>query len=201
MTAAYHFGKCMRDDRVDALDRDVICTTGFESATARLEVVNLPFDSVLTIVEPPQFAGRFKSGDRLPKGAIRIKVVAPGREDSVHTIVLNDDYVWHGKTGLKVVRGHWSQTSSSRTILPNRANFARSPRVGARQSEIQRSQAIRWPSYVTAALGAKIIGTGLAVGLDNRSYLEDSQTRRCRPVCGALLHSRLQHGLQSSETR
>ena len=182
--AAYHFGKCMRDDRVDALDRDVICTTGFESTTARLDVVNLPYDSVLTVVEPPQFAGRFKSGDRLPKGAIRIKVVAPGQEDSVHTIVLNQDYTWHGKTGLKVREGPLVPDDfvSDDTAEPE-PDFARSPRVDARRSETKKSKAIRWPSYVTAALGAGLIGTGLAVGIDNQSYLEGIRKREDAGLC------------------
>lgn len=181
--AAYHFSKCVRDERVDSLDRDVICKNGFQAVTAELTVVNLPFDSVMTVVEPPQFAGPFKSGNRLPRGIIRLEVRAPGQQDEVFTIALNDDLVWQGKTGLKKRRG---------PLVPDDFLVQDEPKEPSRkEQEIAlepvkiepTSKGIRWPSYLTAALGVGLVGAGIGVGIDNRNYLDGIREREQSGWC------------------
>ncbi|MBV71109.1 MAG: hypothetical protein CMH52_07130 [Myxococcales bacterium] len=181
--AAYHFSKCVRDERVDPLDRDVICKNGFKDVTAALTVVNLPFDSIMTVVEPPQFAGPFKSGNRLPKGIIRLEVRAPGQQDEVFTIALNNDLVWQGQTGLKKRRG---------PLVPDEFLVQEEPvepTPKKKETKVEpvkvenTSNAIRWPSYLTAALGAGLVGAGIGVGIDNRSYLDGIREREKNGWC------------------
>ena len=50
--AAYHFLACMRDDRVDKVDREFICRGGYEEVTAPLLLRDLPERAQVFILEP-----------------------------------------------------------------------------------------------------------------------------------------------------
>lgn len=162
--AAFHFQKCTQDERVDLIDRDVICKNGFDSVTTTLTIENLPLDGQVTIVEPTHFAGPFQSGSRLPKGQIQLEVKAEGQENGVFVIALNGPLVWQAKTGLRKRAG---------PLIP--AGF-----LGPKTSEMTTEQLdvppevaerIRWPAYTAVALGAALIGTGIVIGEKNRERL------------------------------
>jgi hypothetical protein len=174
---------------VDSLDRDVICKTGFDKVTAVLTVTNLPFDSEMTVVEPAQFAGPFKTGKRLPKGLVRLEVRAPGQINEVFTIVLNGPTNWQGKTGLKKRKGplvpdgfltqespkKTGETAGSKTNGREEANGATEAETGPK----------RWPSYTSAAIGAGLVGLGIGLGLDNRDSLAKLRADESRGMCSS----------------
>lgn len=103
--AAHHFQKCFQDHRVDALDRNVICKTGYEDTTTTLEVVDAPPRSKVVILEPSLFSGPFESGGRLPLGRIRLVIEVPGYFPHESTVNLDGPTRWVAEMGMKRPRG------------------------------------------------------------------------------------------------
>ncbi len=193
VSAAAHFRECMEDERVDALDRDFICKQGFREATVALVVDGLPEGSRLVVLEPRLFAREFTSGDRLPAGAVKIVVEAPGRRPQTSTVQLSkkgDEAVrWVAQLGLKKRSGGMvpdgfvsGEGEGEGEDLPPRDEF-----IAGEEVEPP-SNAIRWPAYTAAGVGLAMVGAGLTLGFMNRGELDDIRSKQreggCSSFCG-----------------
>jgi hypothetical protein len=165
--AAAHFRACRLDLRVDAIDRDLICRDGFESATAPVTFTGTPPpDTRVVVVEPKPFAGAIASGDRLPIGSARLAVEAPGHA--------------RREMGLRV-----SAPGVTFGVEPG-LRFAEEPDpAGGVEGGAETSAApLRWPALLTGAAGLALIGAGLTVGYLNRAELDDIRSRQAAGRCG-----------------
>ena len=175
--AAYHFQECSRDDRVDAIDRKLICTGGYDEVTAPLVITNLPSRARVFILEPQFFSGPFRSGERLPLGVIDLTVEADGYRPRTSRVELEGPREWEARLGLRFRDG---------PVIPD-GFLGDDPEDPVDPLETMSPTgtggASSWPVYVTAGVGAALVGTGLAIGFDSGSELEtvraDQQAGRC----------------------
>lgn len=179
--AAVHFRACMADDRVDGLDRELICQPGFAEVTAPLTVEGLPDGGRVVVVVPRDFAGPFESGGRLPLGAVRLTVEAPGREPRSSDLTLEGPTTWQAVLGLLRRQG---------PVIP--ADFIGGDDgqpgpdlVGQRSADTGDGGPLRWPAYVTAGVGVGLVGAGVGLGLANRGDLDDIRARQRSGGCDA----------------
>ena len=174
--AAYHFQVCSKDTRVDSLDRELICQTGFSAVTAPLVIEGLPAGGQAVVIEPERFAGPFKSGDSLPRGLVRIVIEAPGREPHMSEIEVGKTDRWTVALGAKRPTAPVEiRPDDPPPMAPSSANTTVEP---------QPEGPTRWPSYLTAGLGAGLVGGGLYLGFTNRTELADIRDRQRGGVCG-----------------
>ncbi|MCA9539667.1 MAG: hypothetical protein KC620_12310 [Myxococcales bacterium] len=170
--AAWHFAECEKDERVYAVDREVICRRGFAEATAPLTITGLPDGGRAVILEPRQFAGPHTSGARLPKGEVEVVIEAPGRIARSTKLMLDGPLSWEAVLGLHARTG---------PIVPE--GF-----VGESPDALAADEAFggppRWPAYVAGGTGLALVGAGLAVGLTNRSTLDEIRDRQRGGECG-----------------
>lgn len=172
--AAFHFRACDRDDRVESIDRELVCQGGFKSATAPLE--GLPAGAAARVIEPRGFAGPVRNGDRLPRGAVRLEVTAAGKA-RVATMQVTEVARW--VPTVEVPSGFVAPDDPGKPIPsgfvePDTPGFV----AAAKTPVAPADEAIRWPAYAAAGLGAALLGTGLVIGLGGQSELEELRDRQ-----------------------
>ena len=182
--AAAHFRACRADERVDAIDRDIICLPGFDAVTAPLEITGLPEHGEVIVIEPRLFAGPHHSGKRLPKGTLKVMVEAPGREPRESVVVLDGPASWAAVLGLSrragplVPDAFVSDTPSDGDEDPFAAERAFEEATGPS----------RWPAYTAAGVGLALVAGGVTLGYLNRGELDDIRSRQtsggCKTYCG-----------------
>lgn len=163
--AAAHFRACSLDLRVHAIDRDLVCRDGFESATAPIAFAGSPPpDTRVVVVEPTVFAGPLAAGDRLPLGSVRLAVEATGHA--------------RREVGLRV--------SAPGVVFTVEAGlqFAEEAEPGPDTMAETGTGPRRWPAIVTGAVGLVLVGAGLTVGYLNRGELDDIRSRQAARRCG-----------------
>ena len=173
--AAYHFGKCSADERVDSVDREIICQQGFTQVTAPLYIDDLPDTAQAILIYPEQFAGPLRSGDRLPLGQLKIVVEAPGRTPRESTITLEGDQRWRAALGM---------TKRDGPLVPD--EFL-TKRLGGIQDDesMDVAQPIRWPAYTVGAIGVAMFGAGIAIGVNNLTNLSNVRLKYEASRCGS----------------
>lgn len=166
--AAHHFQACRGDERVDKIDRQFICERGFEKVTAPLTVEGLPEGGVVTLVEPSLFAGTHRSGARVPRGEVLLVVEAPGRRAERSVVAVDGPTLWTARLGLEQPDG---------ALVPE--GF-----VGDELPPPVHDGLPRWPAYAAAGVGALLVGSGVAVGVQNRDTVESIRARQRQDLCG-----------------
>lgn len=169
--AATHFKACLADERVDPIDRDLVCQGGFNDATAPL--AGLPAGATARVLTPKSFAGPIANGDRLPKGEAELEVTINGRATTAR-IPVDTQATWRS-TGTVPDR---FVVDEPKVDVPD--GFV----VAAQDPVPPANTAVRWPAYVTAGLGAVLLGTGLGLGLSGESELEDLRARQAQGIWG-----------------
>ncbi len=181
--AAYHFDKCRKDVRVDPLDRNIICKSGYEKATAPLEIIGLPPGGTVMLLEPSEFQRDLRSGDRVPKGMIKVVVKTDGRKPQISEIAVNGPRRWRAHLGMLTREGQLVPEG----FLENTdgSNENSEPALDVRNAPLDDGDAIRWPAYTSAVVGLALVGAGIGIGMDNRSALEALRVRQGIPGrCG-----------------
>lgn len=157
--AAFHFRACMRDRRVDRIDRDLVCKGGFKEATAPIS--GLPPDATAEVLAPEAFAGPVRNGDRLPRGPARIEVTDANGVQTAR-IMVDDAARWVAPVRVP-----------DAFITPVERKEVPDGFIAAVEDPVEPAPvALRWPAYVAGAVGFVAVGTGLALGLTGRSQLE-----------------------------
>lgn len=165
--AAAHFRACGLDQRVDAIDRDLVCRDGFESATAPVTFTGSPPpEARVIVVEPKAFAGPVASGDRLPLGSVRLAVEATGHA--------------RREAGLRVTAPGVNFVVEAGLRFAEEAEPGAGPDAAAETGTGPR----RWPAILTGAVGLALVGAGLTVGYLNRGELDDIRSRQAAGRCG-----------------
>ncbi len=192
--AASHFRACRADDRVDQVDRDLICLEGFNAVTAPLTIAGLPDRGEAIVIEPRLFAGPFRSGDRLPLGNVQVMVEAPGREAKASTITLDGPETWQAVVGLSrragplVPDGFVGDEGRDDDPFAQGDPFVQAdPFLGAPPDE-RDDGAVRWPAYTALGVGLAMVAGGVTLGYLNRGELDDIRAMQrageCATFCG-----------------
>lgn len=176
--AAYHFRECDRDRRVDGMDRELICRRVYEEMTAPVTLEEVPRDGQVTVLAPAPFAGPLASGDRLPKGPIRLVVDAPGQMRRTADLTLDGPLTWNAQGGMERPTG---------PLIPG--DFIVEADTGPKPEdpppEIPSEGGLpTWPAYAGAGVGAALVGGGLYLGFTNSSELDDIRARQRNGGCG-----------------
>lgn len=173
--AAYHFKACDADSRVESIDRELVCQGGFKSATAPLE--GLPRGARARLIEPRQLAGPVRNGDRVPRGTIRLEVtVGAGKPQTASVRV---DAVARWQPPVAPSDGFIAKDDPKRVPDGFIADPVEPGFVTAAKTPVEPAgEAIRWPAFAAAGVGAALLGTGLAIGLSGRSDLDDLRARQ-----------------------
>lgn len=177
--AAFHFRACDRDTRVDAMDRELICRRAYEAITAPVTLTQVAPTASVTVLMPKQFAGPLASGDRLPKGPVRLAVDAPDRIRRESDLTVDGPVSWSAEVGMERPRG---PLIPGDFIVdgPDPVTEEPPPGVVAPASEGLPT----WPAYAAGGLGAALIGGGLYLGFTNNSDLDDIRARQRNGGCG-----------------
>lgn len=175
--AAFHFRACDRDERVDSMDRELICRRVFEEMTAPVTLSEVPPNAAVVVVEPAPFAGPLASGDRLPKGQIRLAVDAPDRIRREAELALDGPLTWSAEVGMErpagpLIPGDFIVDGPGPD--PDEVPAVAGPGNGLPV----------WPAYAAGGLGAALIGGGVFLGLSNNSELDDIRDRQRNGGCG-----------------
>ncbi len=176
--AMYHFEVCQEDRRVDEIDRNFICKGGLDEVSAPLEILHLPRDARVFILEPRMKTGPFTSGDPLPLGWVELTVEAPGHHARNSRFDHRRDTPWEARLGMRlrdgqiVPEGFISDGQRDDVIDPMENMAPTAP-----------SGASRWPIYLTAGMGAALIGAGVGVGLNNQAVFEDTRATQSAGTC------------------
>lgn len=173
-SAAHHFRKCSEDVRVDSVDREIICDDGFRKVTSVFYIDDLPDSAKVVVLYPTQFAGPIRSGVRLPRGEIRLVVEAPGRHPRDALITLLGEQRWRARLGM---------TKRDGPLVPK--GFGAVDVSEPPPPSIEVGQPIRWPAYTSAAVGAALLGTGIYLGVDNQTFLNNVRLRQDARRCGS----------------
>lgn len=173
--AAWHFGECDGDERVDPLDRELICQAGWRAVTAPVTLDGLPEGGKVLILEPELFSGPLHSGQRLPIGPVKVVTTAPGtppREAVVQVVAPT----------TRVALGEEKAPPPPFVSVESKV-FDR----------IEDSGSETWPAWVVGAAGVALVGAGVGVGVANQTELEDIRARqqggRCPESCAGELRS------------
>lgn len=177
--AAYHFRECLQDHRVDELDRNVICKTGFEDTTTTLEILDAPPRAKVVLLEPSRFSGPFKSGDRLPLGRVRFVIEVPGYFPHEATLNLEGPTRWQTELGMKRPRGPLvpddflgeEPSAAEPMVLQDETLIAPPPKTESRS---------KLPYWLVGGLGVAVGTAGLIIGLD-AVQKHDERPRRHDP--------------------
>jgi len=176
--AMYHFEACIEDKRVDEIDRNFICKGGLEEVSAPLEIMHLPRDARVFILEPRMKNGPFDSGDRLPLGWVELTVEAPGHHARNSRFEHRRNTPWEARLGMRlrdgqiVPDGFISGGDGDDEVDPMETMAPTGP-----------SGASNWPIYLTAGVGAALIGSGIGVGLNNQAAFEDTRATQAAGTC------------------
>lgn len=179
--AAHHFEACLADERVDPIDRQFICERGLMQVTATLTVEGLPEGGQVTIIEPAVAAGPLASGARVPRGELTVVVEAPGRRVARSTVVVDGPTLWTARLGLEEPEG---------PLVPDAFVQDAPPPDDAVLP--------RWPAYVAGGVGLLLVGSGVAVGVQNEDTLASIRQRQFDGRCGPDV---CEGDLVSAETR
>ena len=172
-SAAHHFQKCSQDVRVDSVDREIICDDGFKKVTSLLYIDDLPDSAKVIVIYPEQFAGPIGSRARLPRGEVRLVVEAPDRHPREAVITLLGEQRWRARLGM---------TKRDGPLVPE--GFGAVDVSEPPPPKIAVGQPIRWPAYTAAAVGGALLGTGIYLGIDNRTFLNNIRLRQEARRCG-----------------
>lgn len=178
--AAAHFRDCDRDERVDSMDRELICRRAFEEITAPLTVTGLPPEGAVVILEPRAFAGPLKSGDRLPMGRIRVAVDAPDRIQREAEFEHTGKAPWSAEIGMARPRG---PLIPGDFIVEGDPPPTEDAPPGVSASGGGNGLPV-WPAYAVGGLGAALVGGGLYLGFSNNAELDDIRARQRNGGCG-----------------
>lgn len=180
--AADHYRRCLRDDRVDSIDRQLTCEPGFKKTTAHLHIDGLPEGGRVVVLEPELFAGAFRSGDPLPVGMVKVMVEAPGREPRGSTIRLDRALRWTAAVGLERRQGPLVPSAflNPDPDEPEADSFVDAPLESGGRPVLP---------LISAGVGVALVGAGLFLGFDNRSTLDGIRSKQrdggCASFCGA----------------
>lgn len=169
--AATHFKACLADERVDPIDRDLVCQGGFNDATAPLD--GLPAGATARVLAPKAFAGPIANGDRLPRGEAELEVTLNGRA-TTDRIPVKTRATWRAPLGVPDA----FVVNDPKVDVPDGFVAAAQDPVGPADT------ALRWPAYASAGVGAVLLGTGLGLGLSGQSDLDDLRARQVQGVWG-----------------
>jgi hypothetical protein len=173
---AAHFRDCMSDDRVDALDREIICKQGYDAATTKFDYVGLPNGGRLVVLKPELFAGKVDSGDRLPNGPIQLTVEAPGRRARKAELTLPQARPWQVMVGLLRRQG---------PIVPDGfVSQGGSDDFASGTAPEPAGDGTGWPIWATGGTGAAVLATGLTLGFMSRGALDDTRSDQRSGACG-----------------
>lgn len=191
--AAANFRACMADERVDALDRDLICKAGLDATTVPFEFSGLPEGGRVLIMRPSAFAGEVRSGDRLPPGPVALTVEAPGRQPRQTELTLPRSRPWQVMVGLArrdgpLVPDGFVGGGDGGGEAPGL--FADAPSVAP---QAPGSGGVNWPLWAVGGTGVALVGTGLALGVMSHGQLDDARADqaagRCSGFCASELSS------------
>ena len=183
--AARHFADCRADQRVDELDRETICTSGFEQVAKPLLITGLPDGGKVVVLEPSLFAGAIQSGDALPLGNLKLVVEVAGHEpntvDHAH-----DGAPFAAEVGL-VARRRGSLVPDAFVGEGGGDDPPDDGGGGFVQDDVEpvSGDATRWPAYTAAGLGVALVGAGVTIGLMNRGELDDVRSQQRAGDCAA----------------
>lgn len=191
--AAYHYQACAEDDRVDPLDRNIICRKGIEATTTVLKIDGLPRGGRVIVQQPEGFVGPVDSGVRLPRGSITVVVEAPGRAPQISTFPLKGgEYRWQAvigaPTGDEVPVTVADAPEPSGDLSPKHDEveipdgFISSEPVITQTPPPADDQP--WGIYATGGVGLALLGTGLYLGVNNQDDLDDIRRRQRIGACG-----------------
>lgn len=173
--AAAHFKRCDADTRVEAIDRELICQDGLKGVTAPVELLEVPAEARVLVIEPLAFAGPLQSGDRLPLGSARLLIEAPQHDRRETTLRVQAPGVrWKVELGA-------AYTDETNAEAPPEPQTTR-----------------RWPALALGATGLALVGAGLTLGFMNRGALNDIRHEQTTGACGA---SHCRGDLESAETQ
>ncbi|MCB9549687.1 MAG: hypothetical protein H6706_28100 [Myxococcales bacterium] len=176
--AARHYTDCDEDERVDAVDRELICQEGQRACTAPVELVDLPAGGQVVVLEPTLFAGPLRSGERVPLGPLRVVVEAPGHPPRESRLTVEGPLNWRVVLGEPLAPADVPDEAPP-SVLPPEVP----PPPGG--------EALRWPAWAAAGAGVALVGTGLWLGVDNRQTLDDirddQRLARCPGSCATEL--------------
>ncbi|MBU0550942.1 hypothetical protein KKF91_20600 [Myxococcota bacterium] len=179
--AAKHYKICIEDERVDPLDRNMICERRFQTVTAPLELSAVPNEAKIIVIEPALFGGEIQSGVRLPIGEIKLMVEVPGHYPQESTIKLEGPMTWRVVKGLSRREGRVVPDGFVDGTPPKGDGVGPDPFLGEPPAA---PKAIRWPAYTALGLGAALVGVGLYQGFDNRAALDDVRAQQLNGGCG-----------------
>ena len=164
--AAFHFRECDADERLDPLDRELICQAGWRAVTAPITLEGLPEGGKVLILEPEAFSGPLHSGQRVPLGALKVVTTAPGQPPREAVVQVVGPLTWP-------VGGTVDAPDETPPGL-----VVREPEVVDTHEEFG-----TWPAWAVAGTGAALVGTGLWLGFDNRGALDDIRGRQVAGEC------------------
>lgn len=169
--AALHFRECDADERIDPLDRELICQAGWRAVTAPITLAGLPEGGKVLILEPEPFSGPLHSGQRVPLGALKVVVTSPGAPPREAVVRVKGPLTWP-EDGLEPLP---EAVTEAPEVVDSPDDFG------------------TWPAFAVAGTGALLVGTGLWLGFDNQGTLEDIRSRQvagqCPSGCGGDLRS------------
>ncbi len=185
--AARHFADCRADARVDELDRETICTQGFEQVAKPLNVEGLPPDGKIVVLEPPLFAGAISGGDALPLGPLKLVVEVPGHEPNT---------VDHEHDGRPFTAEIGLQRRKRGSMVPDGFVGGGEDEPAGEDSFVvddvdPTGEATRWPAYTAAATGLAMVGAGVTLGMMNRGELDEIRDRQRGGGCDAFCATEL----------
>ncbi|MEE2645025.1 MAG: hypothetical protein VYD19_08840 [Myxococcota bacterium] len=100
--AISHLGFCADDQRVDSLDRDLLCHQKFEELTAPLEVLGVERAEIL---QPEAFRGPLRQGRRLPTGPLKLLIfVERGEQQEIDLQLPIENGRWRWRPALDLSR-------------------------------------------------------------------------------------------------
>jgi hypothetical protein len=176
--AMYHFEVCTEDVRVDEIDRNFICKGGLDEVSAPLEILHLPRDARVFILAPRMNNGPFTSGDRLPLGWVELTVETPGHHPRNSRFEHRRNTPWEARLGMRFRDG---QIVPDGFISDGRGDDAVDPMEAMAPTRPDGPSS--WPIYVTAGVGAALIGTGIGIGLNNQSAFEETRATQAAGTC------------------
>lgn len=184
--AAFHYQMCGEDDRVDPIDRQLVCGKGLEATTSILTIDGLPEGSTVVLQQPGAFAGPVSTGARVPRGTLTMVVEAPGREAKASTVQVSDaKTVWVAALGpLRKGVGELDETPTradgGEVNIPD--GFISSDPIITEKPPP--SSDTPWGIYSTGVTGAALLGAGLYLGVNNQDELDRTRRRQRIGACG-----------------
>lgn len=181
--AAANYRACMEDDRVDDLDREIICKTNLEASTVPFEFTGLPAGGRVLVIQPAAFAGAVESGARLPPGNLEVTVEAPGRAPRASALRLPRARPWQVMVGLArrdgpLVPDGFLGGAGGGDQAPGLFDDAKA--VAPMDPD---GGGVDWRLWGGGGLGLALVGTGLALGVMSHGQLDDARAAQGAGTC------------------